>query len=123
MMVDLSHVHAETMRAALRITQAPCIFSHSGARGVCPHPRNCPDDVLTLVKENGGVIMVTFVSAFVSGPVRANPGGRAILSEVADHVQYIKEKIGAEHVGIGGDYDGQCKRVHACAIVQACTLC
>ena len=107
MMVDLSHVHAETMRAALRITQAPCIFSHSGARGVCPHPRNCPDDVLPLVKENGGVIMVTFVSAFVSGPVRANPGGRAILSEVADHVQYIKEKIGAEHVGIGGDYDGQ----------------
>lgn len=82
MMVDLSHVHAETMRAALRITQSPVIFSHSGARGVCPHPRNCPDDVLPLVKENNGVIMVTFVSAFVSGPVRGNPGGRAILSEV-----------------------------------------
>ena len=62
MMVDLSHVHAETMRVALGVSRAPCIYSHSSARGVCPHPRNVPDDILPLVKANNGVIMVTFVS-------------------------------------------------------------
>jgi len=106
MMVDLSHTHADTMQKALEASRAPCIFSHSGARGVCPHPRNVPDDVLPLVKSTGSVINCTFVSAFVSGPIRMNEGGRAVLSEVADHIVYIKEKIGIQHVGIGGDYDG-----------------
>ncbi|MFF4649582.1 dipeptidase [Streptomyces sp. NPDC001380] len=65
MLVDLSHVSPDTMRDALRVSEAPVVFSHSSSRGVCDHPRNIPDDVLERLPANGGVAMATFVPKFV----------------------------------------------------------
>jgi membrane dipeptidase len=70
MLVDLSHVSPGTMSDALDATEAPVIFSHSGSRELVDHPRNVPDSILARLPKNGGVVMVPFVTSFVSKEVK-----------------------------------------------------
>ncbi len=69
MLVDLSHVSPDTMADAIRVSQAPVFFSHSSARALANVPRNVPDDILSQMPKNGGVVMVTFVPGFISQEV------------------------------------------------------
>ena len=135
MIVDGAHVSHEGIRRLLDVSEAPILLSHSNAFALCDHPRNAPDDVLRRLKSNGGVVMATFVPGFVSqalrdwlkhsrdaygkAPLAADPKAQlaeletrhgraphASLGEVADHVAYLVETAGIDHVGIGSDFFG-----------------
>jgi len=90
MLVDLSHVSDDTMRAALRISKAPIIFSHSSARAVCHSERNVPDDIFKLTAENGGVVMVCFLPGYVTESDR-------LYSEAAkQEAEKLKQQFGED---------------------------
>ncbi len=116
MLVDLSHVSAETMRDALAVSTRPVIFSHSSCFAINPHPRNVPEDVQHMLADNGGVQMITFVPSFVSSEywewARAGRTGEppeVTVSDVADHVEQAREVMGVDHIGVGGDFDGSAR--------------
>jgi membrane dipeptidase len=83
MIVDLAHVSAGTMSDALDASEAPVMFSHSGARALVDHPRNVPDSILARVPKNGGVVMVPFVTAFTSKAVKADDDASAAEAAAA----------------------------------------
>ena len=135
MVVDLSHVSPGTMSDVLDVTTAPVMFSHSSARALADVPRNVPDSILARLPKNGGVVMVTFVSGFVStrglrewsqmmrdslrsitdtvarnvareAYVKRHPRPNATVADVANHIEHVRKIAGIDNVGLGGDYDG-----------------
>ena len=135
MIVDGAHVSHAGLRMLLDVTEAPIYLSHSNAFTLCDHPRNAPDDVLKRLKDNGGVVMATFVPGFVSqtlrdwlrrtrdaygkaplgadpkaqlaeAETRHGPAPKATLAEVATHIEYLVQTAGLDHVGIGSDFFG-----------------
>ena len=103
MLVDVSHAAKSTMMQAAQLSRTPVLATHSCARALCDHPRNLDDEQLDMLREVGGVIQITMVSAFLKRGAKPDQIG---VAAIADHVDYVVRRIGIDHVGIGTDFDG-----------------
>ena len=101
-MIDISHPSKEAIKQMIELSAAPVIASHSSARALRDHPRNLDDEQLLLVKENGGVVQTTALGSFLTDRKDPPPN----MEDFVDHIDYMVEKIGIEHVGISSDFDG-----------------
>ena len=135
MIVDCAHTSNAAQHKVLDVTRAPVVLSHMNAFSLCNHPRNVSDEILDRLKANGGMAMVTFVPAFISQPLRdwqrpltdpfgkvpdgadrkgwehsqatrTGPAPRATLEQLCDHIDYMVERAGIDHIGIGSDFFG-----------------
>jgi membrane dipeptidase len=100
MMVDISHVSHKTMQDVIETTKAPLFASHSSVFSLCNTTRNIPDFVLDAMKTLDGVVMINFWNSLITC------NKNATLSDVVAHIEYIRNRVGAQHVGIGADLDG-----------------
>ena len=127
-MVDISHPSKEAIRQTITHSKAPIIASHSGARALSDHPRNLDDEQLQWVKESGGVVQAVALANFVNKEKHTkyraaiktleDASDESALAQIkkahppvnvadfVDHIDYIKNKIGIDHVGISSDFDG-----------------
>ena len=127
-MVDLSHPSKESIRQTIAHSKAPVIASHSSARALSDHPRNLDDEQLEWIKEKGGVVQTVALALFVNKEKHKKymAAWEALedktdtlalealkkktppvdISDFVDHIDYIKNKIGIDHVGISSDFDG-----------------
>jgi membrane dipeptidase len=99
-MLDLSHISVRSYYEALEIYSKPVLVSHANARSLCNHRRNLDDHQLKALASNGGVIGINQVLEFVK------EDGKPFIDDLLDHLVYIADLIGIEHVALGSDFDG-----------------
>ena len=102
LMIDISHPSKKAIKEMIELSKAPVVASHSSARALRDHPRNLDDEQLELIKNNGGVIQTTALGSFLTDRKDPPPN----ISDFMDHIDYMVQKIGIDHVGISSDFDG-----------------
>ncbi|MBV9784561.1 MAG: membrane dipeptidase [Acidisphaera sp.] len=100
MIVDLAHAGARTAREAIEFAEGTPVITHANVRALRDHPRNAPDDVLAALASRGGVIGITAYAPFCE----KRAGERPNLDSVIDHIAYVADRWGIDHVGIGSDF-------------------
>ena len=100
MLIDLSHISERGFWDAVELSGGPVILSHSNARKLCSHVRNVTDEQLAAIRKNNGVVCVDFYPPFL------NDSGKAGITDIIRHIEYMAGLIGIEHIGLGSDFDG-----------------
>lgn len=98
MIVDFAHLNYRSFVNAASVTSKPIFFSHGNVTGLCYNRRNLDDRQLELVKESNGVIGVCAIKGFLT------TNAEATIDDFVNHILYVREKIGIDHVGLGLDF-------------------
>ena len=103
MVVDVSHLSDKGFYDVISVTKKPIMASHSNARGVCQNVRNLSDDMLKTLAKNGGVTGINYAAGFLC---EDEEKGKKTVEYAVEHIRYIRDKIGVEHIALGSDFDG-----------------
>jgi membrane dipeptidase len=103
-LVDLAHINAKGFWGAAEISEAPLVVTHAGVHALCPSTRNLTDKQLDAIGETGGVIGINFHVGFLREDGLLEP--ETPISRIVDHIEYVAQRIGIEHVALGSDFDG-----------------
>jgi len=99
MILDVSHINEKSFWDIAKIVKEPIMASHSNSYTLCPHPRNLKDDQLAFIREIGGVVGLNAYPEFVQ---QEQPLWN--MERLADHMDYMIEKMGIDHVALGFDF-------------------
>ncbi|HVY50733.1 MAG TPA: dipeptidase [Devosia sp.] len=103
-MIDLSHMNQAGFEDVARLSTAPLVATHSNAHALCASARNLTDRQLDQIRETGGMVGLNFSSSFLRSDGMGNPD--LGLDVMVRHIDYLLEKLGEDHVGLGSDFDG-----------------
>ncbi|MFC3477733.1 dipeptidase [Halobacterium litoreum] len=103
-LVDCAHLTAAGFWDVHEVSSAPTVVSHSGAHEVCPLSRNLTDEQLDAVADTGGLVGLTFGASALRPDGGRDPD--APLSVAVEHVDYLVDRMGIDHVALGSDFDG-----------------
>lgn len=95
--IDLSHASPRTFGDVLDVASGAVVVSHAGCRALLETPRNLSDDQLRAIAERGGVVGMMAI------PGAIDPAERTV-ERFVDHIAHACDVIGADHVGVGGDF-------------------
>jgi membrane dipeptidase len=103
-LLDLSHLNEKGFWDVAESSSAPLVATHSGVYAISPVTRNLTDEQLDAIRGSNGIIGINFHVGFLRPDGQMNAD--TPLSVMADHIDYIVEKIGIDHVAFGSDFDG-----------------
>jgi membrane dipeptidase len=104
MLIDVSHMNERAFWDTLEIIDQPVVATHSNAHALCQQARNLTDRQLTAIKQNGGMVGVNFDVAFLRADGQRDT--YTSLDVIVDHIAYLIDHLGEDHVGFGSDFDG-----------------
>ncbi len=103
-LVDLSHLNEAGFWDVARLSDAPLVATHSNAHALCASTRNLTDAQLDAIRDSGGIVGVNFAVGFLREDGRNEPD--TPIAEIVRHVDYLVDRMGIDHVGLGSDFEG-----------------
>ena len=103
-MIDLSHINEAGFWEIAELSTAPLVATHSNVHALCASSRNLTDRQLDAIAESGGVVGVNFAVGFLRADGKRDPN--TPLEILVRHIDYLLERLGANGVALGSDFDG-----------------
>lgn len=103
-MIDLSHLNEKGFWDVASLTDKPLVATHSAVHALCASPRNLTDKQFDAIRESGGMVGLNFGVGFLREDGDWNAD--ATLADMVRHLDYMIDRMGIDHVGLGSDYDG-----------------